>query len=136
GGRPSGGARPHGGRQRGGVFPPEWELTTPTWPGYSKPQIDSRAFIHKRRSSKMAAGERVWDKFLTEQDKAQQAIVGVKPPRAFGQRPALLLIDLYRWVFGDQPEPLLESAKNWPGSCGMKGWEAIPHIQKVLSAAR
>ena len=79
--------------------------------------------------------ERVWDRFLTEQDKAH---VAMKPPKAigFGKRPALLLIDLYRWVFGDKPEPILESIKNWPGSCGMAGWQAIPHIQSLLRTAR
>ncbi len=46
--------------------------------------------------------ERVWDRFLTEQDKAH---VAAKGPRAvgFGEKPALLLVDLYRWVFGDKP---------------------------------
>jgi nicotinamidase-related amidase len=48
----------------------------------------------------------------------------------------LLLIDLYRWVFGDEPEPLLEGIKTWPGYCGPAGWDAIPHIQTLLKAAR
>ena len=79
--------------------------------------------------------ERVWDRFLTEQDKAH---VAMKEPRpiGFGKKPALLLIDLYRWVFGDKPEPVLEAIKEWPGSCGMAGWDAIPHIQKLLQTAR
>ncbi len=79
--------------------------------------------------------ERVWDRFLTEQDKAH---VATKTPRpiGFGKKPALLLIDLYRWVFGDKPEPVLESIKNWPGSCGMAGWNAVPHIQALLKTAR
>ncbi len=79
--------------------------------------------------------ERVWDRFLTEQDKAS---LQHKKPRTigFGQNPALLLIDLYRWVFGDKPEPLLESIKTWPGSCGMEGWNALPAIQVLLAKAR
>jgi nicotinamidase-related amidase len=79
--------------------------------------------------------ERVWDRFLTEQDRSH---VAAKPPKpiGFGQKPALLLIDLYRWVFGDKPEPVLESIKRWPGSCGMTGWNALPHIQELLGAAR
>lgn len=80
-------------------------------------------------------GGRIWDKFLTEQDRAHQSVRG-QGKRGFGQRPALLLIDLYRWVFGDEPEPLLESSKKWPGSCGLAGWNAVPHIQRLLSAAR
>lgn len=62
----------------------------------------------------------------------------MKPPKriGFGQKPALLLIDLYRWVFGDKPEPILESIKRWPGSCGPAGWNALPHIQTLLGTAR
>jgi nicotinamidase-related amidase len=79
--------------------------------------------------------ERVWERFLTEQDKAH---VAMKPPRSigFGKKPALLLIDLYRWVFGDKPQPVLDAIKTWPGSCGMAGWNAIPHIQTMIKTAR
>lgn len=79
--------------------------------------------------------ERVWDRFLTEQDRAH---VAMKPPKpiGFGKNPAVLLIDLYRWVFGDKPESILEAIKNWPGSCGLAGWNAIPHIQTLLRTAR
>jgi len=79
--------------------------------------------------------ERVWDRFLTEQDKGS---LQHKEPKkiGFGQNPALLLIDLYRWVFGDKPEPLLEAIKTWPGSCGMAGWNALPYIQELLAKAR
>jgi maleamate amidohydrolase len=78
---------------------------------------------------------RVWDSFLTEQDRAHLAM---SPHRdiGFGERPALLLIDLYRWVFGDKPEPLLEAVKAWPGSCGLAAWQAIPPIQTLLKVAR
>src|SRR5690348_6311967 len=79
--------------------------------------------------------ERVWDKFLTEQDKA--TLVGKAERKiGFGERPALLLIDLYRWVFGDKPEAVTEAIKTWPGSCGLAGWNALPHIQKLLAKAR
>jgi maleamate amidohydrolase len=79
--------------------------------------------------------ERVWDPFLTEQDRAHLAMSAHRPV-GFGDRPALLLIDLYRWVFGDEPEPLLEGIKKWPGYCGPAAWNAIPHIQALLDSAR
>ena len=79
--------------------------------------------------------ERVWDKFLTEQDKAHVAM-GENKQVGFGEKPALLLIDLYRWVFGDRPQPILEATKEWPASCGLAAWDAIPAIQTVLQAAR
>ncbi len=56
--------------------------------------------------------ERVWDRFLTEQDKA--SIAGREERHiGGGEHPALLFIDLYRAVFGDKPEPLLEAIKRW-----------------------
>jgi len=79
--------------------------------------------------------ERVWERFLTDQDKAHlegRARRGV----GFGERPALLLIDLYRWVFGDYQQPLVEAIKTWPGSCGPAAWESLAHIQRLLAGAR
>ena len=79
--------------------------------------------------------ERVWDPYLTAQDRAHLAMT---EPRSvgFGERPALLLVDLYRWVFGDEPQPLLEAVQDWPGSCGLAAWEAVPHIETLLEATR
>jgi nicotinamidase-related amidase len=79
--------------------------------------------------------ERVWDRFLTEQDKAH--LTGrSRRPVGYGQHPALLLIDLYRNVFGDRPEPLLEAIKTWPSSCGPVAWESLRNTQELLRAAR
>ncbi len=79
--------------------------------------------------------DQIWDRFLTEQDRTH---LSIKAPRhiGFGKRPVLLLIDLYRAVFGDKPEPLMESVKTWPSSCGLAGWNALPHIQRLLGTAR
>jgi maleamate amidohydrolase len=79
--------------------------------------------------------ERVWDKFLTPEDKAT---TGNRPHLAygFGERPALILIDLYRCVFGERSQPLAEAMKEWPMSCGPAAWNALPHIQKLLATAR
>ena len=79
--------------------------------------------------------ERVWDKFLTQQDRDHVAM-GENRQVGFGEKPALLLIDLYRWVFGDRPQPIREATKEWPASCGLAAWDAIPAIQTVLQAAR
>ena len=79
--------------------------------------------------------ERVWDQFLTEQDRQLIDRSGFVK-RGFGQRPALLMIDLYRWVFGDRPQPLMEALNEWPGSCGPAAWESLPYIQSLLATAR
>lgn len=79
--------------------------------------------------------DRVWDRFLSERDRARAA---AQPAlrKGGGERPALLLVDLYREVFGDRPQPLLEAMEEWPNSCGLAGWEALPHIGSLLDAAR
>jgi maleamate amidohydrolase len=79
--------------------------------------------------------QRVWDPYLTERDRAH---LTMRPPRrrGFGEKPALLLIDLYRWVFGDKPQPILEAIKKWPSSCGLEAWDALPQIQKLLAKSR
>jgi hypothetical protein len=62
-------------------------------------------------------GKRVWDRFLTDQDRARSA----RQPtvrKGAGGRPVVLLVDLYRSVFGDEPEPLLESIRSGPGAAG------------------
>ena len=79
--------------------------------------------------------ERVWDRFLTDRDKARLA-ERTRRPKGFGERPALLCIDLYRSVFGDRPQPLMEAVEEWPGSCGLEAWEAIPHVQALQRSAR
>jgi maleamate amidohydrolase len=79
--------------------------------------------------------ERVWDRFLTDQDK--EHLEGrARKPVGFGDHPALLLIDLYRSVFGDREQPLVEAIKTWPGSCGPAAWQSLPKIQELLAASR
>jgi maleamate amidohydrolase len=78
---------------------------------------------------------RVWDAFLTHQD---QQLVARNPRKSvgFGKSPAVLMIDNYRWVIGDEPQPLLEPIEKWPSSTGLDGWEALEHIQRLLKASR
>jgi hypothetical protein len=72
--------------------------------------------------------ERIWDKFLTERDKAVFAAGGFGARAGLGKRPALLVIDV-NWAFcGEQPEPILESIKHWRTSCGEGAWVALEHI--------
>lgn len=77
-----------------------------------------------------------WDAFLTERDKAHLKVWGKKEPAGFGERPVLLVVDDYYSVLGLEREPILESIKTWPGSCGLEGWEAIDKTVPLLAAAR
>lgn len=79
--------------------------------------------------------ERVWDKFLSESDRRRaERQPAVK--KGAGRRPALVLVDLYRAVFGDEPATIEQGLDKWPATCGMNGWNALPHIQRALAAAR
>jgi maleamate amidohydrolase len=78
---------------------------------------------------------RLWDDYLSVQDHALARVRGPVGPES-GARPALLLIDVYRAVFGDAPRPVLEAVAEWPRSCGLAAWEALPRIQRLLEAAR
>jgi len=80
--------------------------------------------------------EPIWNKFLTERDKAVFAAGGFGARAGFGKRPALLVIDV-NWAFcGERPEPILESIKRWRTSCGEEAWVALPYIERLIDAAR
>jgi maleamate amidohydrolase len=78
----------------------------------------------------------IWDKFLTDRDKAVFAAGGFGARMGFGKRPALLVIDVNYAFCGDKPEPILESIKHWPTSCGEEAWEGVRVIQRLIEAAR
>jgi maleamate amidohydrolase len=59
-----------------------------------------------------------------------------RPQGRLGRHPALLLIDCYRKVFGDRPQPLAEAIGTFPSTCGLAGWEALGPLQKLLDGAR
>ncbi|MGH3341768.1 MAG: isochorismatase family protein [Carbonactinosporaceae bacterium] len=56
--------------------------------------------------------------------------------RPLGKRPAVLLIDCYRKVFGDRPQPLAEAIKAFPATCGLAGWQALGALEGLLGTAR
>jgi nicotinamidase-related amidase len=76
--------------------------------------------------------EPIWNKFLTERDKAVFGTSGYGARQGFGKRPALIIIDV-NWAFcGDKREPILESIKRWRNSCGEDAWDALPYIRKLI----
>src|SRR3984893_9283295 len=80
--------------------------------------------------------QRIWDKFLTQRDKAVFAAGGFGARAGFGKRPALLVIDV-NWAFcSERPEPILESIKRWRTSCGEESWVALEYIKQLIETAR
>lgn len=82
------------------------------------------------------ADERIWDKFLTEQDKQVFAAAGYGALADWGKRPALLVIDVNYGFTGETSLPILESIKKWRNSCGEIGWRAVPVIANLIDICR
>ncbi len=80
--------------------------------------------------------EPVWNKFLTERDKAVFEAAGYGERAGFGARPVIVVIDVNYNFTGDKPEPILESVKTWPNSCGAEAWEAMTYIKRLIDAGR
>lgn len=80
--------------------------------------------------------ERIWDKFLTERDKAVFKAAGYGAHAGFGKRPALLIIDVSYGFAGDKPEPILDSIKRWSNSCGAESWGSIQVIKTLAERFR
>jgi maleamate amidohydrolase len=75
-------------------------------------------------------------RFFSPEDLEVMAAAGYGAAMGFGQRPALMVVDV-AWAFcGDRPEPVLESIRRWPNSCGTGAWQAIERIQPLLGAFR
>jgi len=62
---------------------------------------------------------------------------GFGGPSGFGERPALLVIDVQYRTAGDRPAPIREAITTmYPTACGDRAWAAMPHIARLLGAAR
>lgn len=77
-----------------------------------------------------------WDDILTPRDKEVFALSGYGKRAGFGQRPAMLVIDVNYNFVGDKPEPILDSVKRFRNSCGAEGWEGVYRIRELLTEAR
>ncbi len=80
--------------------------------------------------------EPIWNKFLTERDKAVFGTSGYAARQGFGKRPALLIIDVNYAFCDERPMPILESIKRWRNSCGEDAWVAMPYLKSLIEKAR
>ncbi|MGH3758246.1 cysteine hydrolase family protein [Actinophytocola sp.] len=80
---------------------------------------------------------RGWERFLSARDKEHLAQgFADREPYGLGDRPVVVVVDAYYASVGDKREPLLESIKSWPLSCGLEGWAAIDRTAELLAGAR
>lgn len=77
-----------------------------------------------------------WNNFLTERDRLVFDGAGYGARGGFGLRPALVIVDVNYAFCGHRSEPILESIKSWPNSCGEEAWRAIESLQALLPTVR
>ncbi len=80
--------------------------------------------------------DRPWDRFLASGDREVMAAAGYGERGGFGERPALLVVDMTYNFCGDRSEPILDSIKRWRASCGQAAWLAVPEIAALITVAR
>jgi nicotinamidase-related amidase len=83
-----------------------------------------------------AARARPWDSVITDRDRAVLAASGMGQRGGIGSRPCLLVVDVTYAFTGDRAEPILESVKRFPNSCGDVAWESLPKIAELIAAMR
>jgi nicotinamidase-related amidase len=79
---------------------------------------------------------RPWEQFLPSEEIEVYRRAGYLKPVGFGDRPAVLVVDVEYNYTGDRPEPILESIAKFRNSCGQHAWRSIPHIRRLLEVAR
>jgi maleamate amidohydrolase len=81
--------------------------------------------------------KRIWDEFLTEKDKRIYQLSGYGKRGGFGTRPALFIIDVQYNFCGDRlGETHEEGLKKYRTHCGEAGWQAVPHIERLMGLSR
>lgn len=77
-----------------------------------------------------------WKRVVSTDDLEVYRRAGYQREFGAGSRPALIVIDVEYNFTGDVNEPILDSIRKYPDSCGPAAWEAIPRIRRLLFACR
>ncbi|MDB5596869.1 MAG: hydrolase [Hyphomicrobiales bacterium] len=78
---------------------------------------------------------RIWDSFLTERDRQVLEASGDDALAGYGERPALVIIDVNDAFCGKKPEPILSAIKAWQTPCGEDAWTTLEQIQPLSKAS-
>ncbi|MEH7247548.1 isochorismatase family protein [Neobacillus niacini] len=78
----------------------------------------------------------IWEKYLDERDLKNYSSSGFGKNYGIGENPALIIVDVTYGFTGEEAEPIEESIKKYPASCGAVSWESIKYIQRLLNTAR
>ena len=65
---------------------------------------------------------RKWEAIFSDNDRAVIQKAGFGERQSFGEKPALIIIDVNRAFVGSKPKPVLASVEEYATSCGESGW--------------
>lgn len=77
-----------------------------------------------------------WEGIIPEEDLRIYDAAGFGRPAAWGERPALLVIDVQYRSVGTKRLPIAESMKEFATSCGEAGWRAIDALIPLIARFR
>lgn len=78
----------------------------------------------------------IWEQYLDERDIKNYSTSGFGKKYGIGKRPALIIVDVTYGFTGEESEPIEESIKKFPASCGAASWKSIKHMKELLLIAR
>lgn len=78
----------------------------------------------------------VWDGYLTDQDRSLIVTAGYGGRVGWGERPALLLVDMTYGFCGNRPDEILDAAAEEHNACGQQAWSAVAVAAGLLDRAR
>ena len=78
----------------------------------------------------------IWDDVLSGRDKQIYQKAGFGKRVGFGDKPALLIVDVTYTFVGDKPEPIMKSMERFPMSCGEEGWKAVDNTASLITLSR
>ncbi len=79
---------------------------------------------------------RPWADVISADDEERYERAGFGRPSGWGDRPALLIIDMQYRTIGNSPKPFYESLEDYTTSCGEVGWAAMEQVVRLLAAFR
>ena len=78
----------------------------------------------------------IWDRYLEDDERALVDVAGYGGRVGWGERPALVVVDMTYGFCGDDAVPPLEATESRYNACGAPAWAAVAAAGALLGAAR
>lgn len=92
--------------------------------------------MRSRNGLPQPACAHVWGACLTGEEREVYRRAGYHEAFGLGAHPAIVVIDVEYNFTGDVSEPILDSIRKYPNSCGPNAWQVMPAIAAVVARAR